>query len=96
MEDMMAAAKVVLNIQAHTATGVELGIAAADDWLAACLADPALVKQVLIAESADEYGELMRLMSEEGSMWVQIRSSEWEDNSALVTDSAWGSALRLV
>lgn len=88
VEDMMAAAKVALNTQARAATGVELGFAAADDWLAARLVDLALVKVVLMTESADEYGELMGLMSEEGCMWVQIGSSEWEDNSGLVTNSA--------
>ena len=95
VEEMMAAAKVALNTQVRAATGVEPGFAAADDWLATRRVDPALVKQVLMAESAIEYGEVMRLMSEEACMWVQIKSSEWEDNCGLVTDSAWGSALRL-
>ena len=50
VEDMMAEAKVALNTQACAATEVRLGFGAADNWLAARLADPALVKQVLMAE----------------------------------------------
>lgn len=76
VEDLMVAAKVVLNTQARAATGVELGFAAADNWLAMRLVDAALVKQVFMVESADEYGELMGLMSGAGCVWVQIGSSE--------------------
>ena len=47
VQDMMAAAESMLNAQAREATGVELGFAVADDWLAAKLADPVLFKQVL-------------------------------------------------
>ena len=70
VQDMMAAAEAALNAQAREATGVELGFAAADDWLAAKLADPVLFKQVLLAQSAEEYHELMRLMSEDGCKWA--------------------------
>ena len=90
VEDMMAAAKVALNEQARSATGVGLGFAAADDWLAAQLANPVLVNRVMMAESAWEYEEPMRLMSEDGWKWVQIGSSDWEDNSGFVMDSAMG------
>ena len=92
---MMAAAESTLNAQAREATGVELGFAAANDWLAAKLADPALFKQVLLAQSAEEYQELMRLMSEDGCKWVQVDTCDWGDDSALVKDSAWGEALLL-
>ena len=70
-------------------------MAAADDWLAMGLADPGLVKQVLLAESADEYWKLIRLMSVVGCMWIQIGSSKWGDKPRLVTHSASGSTLRL-
>ena len=55
VQDMMAVVESALNAQAREATGVELGFAAADDWLAAKLADPVLFKQVLLAQSAEEY-----------------------------------------
>ena len=54
VQDMMEAAGSALNAQAREATGVELGFAAADNWLAAKLADPVLFKQVLLAQSAEE------------------------------------------
>ena len=66
VEDIITAAKAALNIQAREATGVELGFAAADKWLAAKLADQVLEKRVLLAQSAEEYQELMRLVSEDG------------------------------
>ena len=87
VQDMMAAAESMLNAQAREATGVELGFAVADDWLAAKLADPVLFKQVLLAQSAEEYQELMRLMSEDGCKWAQVGTCHWEDDSGLVRDS---------
>ena len=95
VQDMMAAAESALNAQAREATRVELGFAAADDWLAAKLADPVLFKQVLLAESAEEYQELMRLMSEDGCKWAQVGTCDWGDDSGLVKDSTWGEALLL-
>ena len=95
VQDMMAAAESALNAQAREATGVELGFAAANDWLAPKLADPVLLKQVLLAQSAEEYQELMRLMSEDGCKWVQVGTCDWGDDSGLVKDSAWGAALQL-
>ena len=94
-QDMMAAAESALNAQARKATGVELGFVAADDWLAAKLADPVLFKQVLLAQLAEEYQELMRLMSEDGCKWAQVGTCDWGDDSGLVKDSAWGEALLL-
>ena len=95
VQDMMEAAESALNAQAREATGVELGFAAADDWLAAKLPDPVLFKQVLLAQSAEEYQELMRLMFEDGCKWAQVGSCDWEDDSRLVRDSAWREALLL-
>ena len=95
VEEIMVAAKDARNTQARGATGVELGFAAADDWLAAKLANPALFKQVLLAQAVEEYEELMRLMSEDGCLWVQVGTSDWGEDSGLVTDSAGGEALLL-
>ena len=88
VQDMLAAAESALNAQAREATGVELGFAAADDWLAAKLADPALFKQVLLAQSAEEYQELMRLMSEDGCKWAQVGTCDWGEDSGLVKEGA--------
>ena len=95
VQDMMAAAQSALNAQAREATGVELGFAAADDWLVAKLADPVLFKQVLLAQSAEEYHELMRLMSEDGCKWAQVGTCDWGEDSGLVKEGAWGEALLL-
>ena len=95
VQDMMAAAESALNAQASEATGGELRSAAADDWLAAKLADPVLSKRVLLAQLAEEYQELMRLMSEDGCKWAQVGTCNWGDDSGLVKDSAWGEALLL-
>ena len=84
-----------LNAQAREVTGVDLGFAAADDWLAAKLADPVLFKQVLLAQSAEEYHELMRLMSEDGCKWAQVGTCDWGEDSGLVKEGAWGEALLL-
>ena len=91
----MAAAESALNAQAREVTGVGLGFAAADDWLVAKLADPVLYKQVLLSQSAEEYQELMRWMSEDGCKWAQVGTCDWGDDSGLVKDSAWGEALLL-
>ena len=95
VQDMMEAAGSALNAQGREATGVELGFAAADDWLAAKLADPVLFKQVLLAQSAEEYQDLMRLMSEDACKWAQVGPCDWEDDSGLVRDSAWREVLLL-
>ena len=92
-QDMMAAAESTLNAQAREATRVELGFAAADDWLAAKLADPVLFKQVLLAQSAEEYQELMGLMSEDGCQWAQVGTCDWGDDAGVVKERAWGEAL---
>ena len=76
----MTAAGASLNTQAREATGVEPGFAAANEWLAARLADPALKRRVLLAQSAEEYQELMRLMSEDGCKWVQVGTCDWGED----------------
>ena len=72
VQDMIAAAESALNVQAREATGVKLGFAEADDWLAAKLGDSVLFKQVLLAQLAEAYQELMPLMSEDGCKWAQV------------------------
>ena len=91
----MAAAEDALNVQAREATGVELGFPGADDWLAAQLADPVLFKQVLLAQSAEEYHALMHLMSEDGCKWDQVGTCDWGEDVGLVKEGAWGEALLL-
>ena len=72
-----------------------LGFAAADKWLATKLADPVFKRRVLLTQSAEEYHELMGLMSEDGCKWVQVGTCNWGEDSGLVKDSAWGGALLL-
>ena len=91
----MATVKDVVDKRARDATGVGLGLAAADEWLAAKLADAVLVKRALLAESRDEYSEFMKVMSKDECMWVQVGSNDREDNSLEVEEGAWGDALRL-
>ena len=95
VEDLMVAAYSAINMQAREATAVELGFAAADDWLAAKLADPALFRQVLLAQTVEEYQEFMRLMSEDGCLWVQVGTCDWGEDLRLVKVSVWGEALLL-
>ena len=95
VEDMMSVVGAALNTQAHEATGVEQGFAAADEWLAAELVDSALKRRVLLAQSAEENQELIRLMSEDECKWVQVGTYDWGEDSGLVRDSAWGGALLL-
>ena len=72
-----------------------LGFAAANKWLAAKLADPVLKRRMLLPQAAEEYHELMGLMSEDGCKWVQVGTCDWVEDSGLVKDSAWGGALLL-
>ena len=59
------------------------------------MADPVLFKQVLLAQSGEEYQELMRLMSEDGCRWAQVGACDWGEDFGHVRDSAWGEALLL-
>ena len=95
VEAMMAAAKAALNTQARMATGVEVRLVAADEWLAARFADWALTMHVLLVQSADEHQDLMQLMSEDEYKWVEVGSWDWGYDSECVKDSAWGEALLL-
>ena len=60
-----------------TATGVVCGLAAADEWLAARVGNPALIKRAVVGEMEEEYKELVELMSAVGCMWVQEGRCDW-------------------
>ena len=62
VENMMRAAGEALEAGVVAATGVGLSFAASDEWLAAKLAGPALMKCVLLAQTVQEYQGLVRLM----------------------------------
>ena len=77
IEELMGRAGIALEIQVHTATGVVCGLAAADEWLAACVGSLALIKRVVVWETEEEYKELTELMSAVGCMWVQEGRCDW-------------------
>lgn len=95
-EDLKPAARDALEAQVVSATGVGLGFAAMDEWLAAWLTDPALVKQVLLVQTAGEYQGVVGLMAAEDCVWVQIGKDDWAVDGSLVEAGAWGEALPLV
>ena len=71
IEELMGRAGIALESLVRTATGVVCGLAAADEWLAARVSNPALVKRAVVGEMEGEYRELAELMSAVGCMWVQ-------------------------
>lgn len=69
----------------RTAIGVVCGLAAADEWLAARVSNPALVRRAIVGEMEEEYRELAELMSAVGCVWVQEGVWDWaadEDDGA--------------
>ena len=52
-------------------------MAAADEWLAARVSNPALVKRAVVGEMEEEYRELAEPMSAMGCMWVQEGRCDW-------------------
>ena len=72
VDDVMQAAEEALDAPVIAVTGVGLRFAAGDDWLAARLADLALVEWVLLAQTAEEYYRLVRLMEADDCVWVQV------------------------
>ena len=91
----MCAAGAALEACAIAATGVSMRFAAGDDWLAVKLNDSALVKHVLLAQTVEEYHELVRLMEGDDSIWVQVGEDDWAADQDLAEAGAWGEALRL-
>ena len=77
IEELMAQAGIALESLVRTATGVVCGLAAADEWLAARVDDPVLIKRVVVGEMEEEYKELAELMSAIGCMWVQEGRCDW-------------------
>ena len=77
IEELMGRAGIALESLVRTATGVVCGLAAADEWLAARVSNPALVKRAVVGEMEEEYKELAELMSAVGCMWVQEGRCDW-------------------
>ena len=77
IEELMGRAGTALESLVRTATGVVCGLAAADEWLAARVGNPALVKRTVVGEMEEEYKELAELMTAVGCMWVQEWRCDW-------------------
>ena len=71
IEELMGRARIALESLVRTATGVVCGLAAADEWLAARVNNPALIKRAVVGEVEEEYKELAELMSAIGCMHQQ-------------------------
>lgn len=72
VEELICEAREALEVRVVAATGVGLEFATGDVWLAANLADPARVKQVLLAQTAEQYQGLVHLMEAGEFIWVQV------------------------
>ena len=77
IEELMGRAGIALESLVRTATVVVCGLAAADEWLAARVNNPALIIRAVVGEMEEEYKELAELMSEMGCMWVQEGKCDW-------------------
>ena len=77
VEELMGRAGIPLESLVRTATGVVYGLAAADEWLAARVSNPALIKRAMVGEMEEEYKELAERMSAVGCMWVQEGRCDW-------------------
>ena len=77
IEELMGRAGIALESLVRMATGVVCGLAAADEWLAARVGNPALIKRTVVGEVEEEYKELAELMSVVGCMWVQEGRCDW-------------------
>ena len=77
IEELMGQAGIALESLVRTATGVVCGLAAADEWLAARVNNPALIKRAVVGEMEEDYKELAELMSAIGCMWVQEGRCDW-------------------
>ena len=85
IEELMERAGIALESLVRTAIGVVCGLAAADEWLATLVGNPALIKRVVVGEMEEEYEELAELISAVGCMWVQEGRCDWagdDDNGA--------------
>ena len=77
IEELMGRAGIALESLVRTATGVVCGLAAADEWLAARVNNPALIKRAVVGEMEEEYKELTEFMSAMWCMWVQEGRCDW-------------------
>ena len=84
----MRADGAALVARAVEATRVGMRFAAGDDWLAARLTDPARLRQVLLAQTVEEYHELVCLMEEDDCVWVQVREDNWAADQDLAKAGA--------
>ena len=62
LEELMGQAGIAMESLVRTGTGVVCGLAAADEWLADRVGNPALIKHIVVAEMEEEYKELAELM----------------------------------
>ena len=62
IEELMERAGIALESLVRTAIGVVCGLAAADEWLATRVGNPALIKRVVVGEMEEEYEELAQLI----------------------------------
>ena len=97
IEELMGQAGIALGSLVRTATGVVCGLAGADEWLAARVSRPALMKRVVVREMEEEYKELAELMSAVGCMWVQEGRCDWaaDDEDGVPYAEATGAPVRL-
>ena len=77
IEKLMGRAGIALESLVRTATGVVCGFAAADEWLAAHVGSPALIKRAVVGEMEEEYMQLAELMSAVECMWVRKGRCDW-------------------
>ena len=91
----MRAAGAALEARAVAATGVGMRFATGDDWRVARLTNPALVKRVLLAQTVEEYHELVHFMEGDEYVWVQVGEDDWAADQDLAEAAAWGEALPL-
>ena len=98
IEELMGRAGIALESLVRTATGVVCGLAAADEWLAARVNSPALIKHVVVGEIEEEYKELAKLMSAVGCMWVQEGRYDWaaDGEDGVPHEEATQALVRLV
>ena len=62
IEELMEWAGDALESLVRIAIGVVCGLAAADEWLAARVSNPALIRRAIVGEMEEEYRELAELM----------------------------------
>ena len=96
VEDLMCAAGEALEARAVAATGVGLRFAARNAWLAARLGNPALIKRVLWARTAEEQHGLVHLMEADDWVWVQVGEDDWAADRYLAEAGVSGEALQLM